>query len=128
MQYILDTIVLIPLRDGRTDIVDLVDQLGEDVVASIVSRVELEGGVHRRAETAGLRRAGLDQILRAIRILPFTDAEAAAYADIVAAAGYSRRKLLDRMVAAHAMVAGATLVTLNPEDFADVPGLQLRAL
>jgi predicted nucleic acid-binding protein len=40
----------------------------------------------------------------------------------VASAGYSRRKLLDRMIAAQALVHRATLVTFNP-DFSDVPGL-----
>ena len=34
-----------------------------------------------------------------------------------------RRKLLDRMIAAQALVHRATLVTFNPDDFSDVPGL-----
>jgi predicted nucleic acid-binding protein len=42
---------------------------------------------------------------------------------IVASACYSRRKLLDRMIAAQALVHRATLVTFNPDDFSDVPGL-----
>ncbi|HAJ03147.1 MAG TPA: VapC toxin family PIN domain ribonuclease, partial [Brevundimonas sp.] len=31
----------------------------------------------------------------------------------------------DRMIAAQAIVAGATLATLNPADFRDIPGLSL---
>jgi tRNA(fMet)-specific endonuclease VapC len=46
---------------------------------------------------------------------------------IVANAGYSRRKLLDRMIAAQALVHRATLITFNVDDFSDVPGLKLRA-
>ena len=42
-----------------------------------------------------------------------------------ASAGYSRRKLLDRMIAAQALVHRATLVTFNPDDFSDIPGLSL---
>lgn len=50
-----------------------------------------------------------------------------AYGRIVAHAGYSRRKLLDRMIAAQALVHRAALVTLNADDFTDVPGLKLEA-
>ena len=45
------------------------------------------------------------------------------YGAIVASAGYSRRKLLDRMIVAQALAHRATLVTFNPEDFSDIPGL-----
>ena len=38
------------------------------------------------------------------------------YGTIVASAGYSWRKLLDRMIAAQALVHRATLVTFNPGD------------
>jgi tRNA(fMet)-specific endonuclease VapC len=39
--------------------------------------------------------------------------------------GYSRRKVLDRMIAAQALVDEATLVTRNGDDFRDIPGLTL---
>ena len=32
-------------------------------------------------------------------------------------------KLLDRMIAAQALVHRASLVTFNPDDFSDIPGL-----
>jgi predicted nucleic acid-binding protein len=57
----------------------------------------------------------------------FDGAAADAYGTIVAHAGYSRRKLLDRMIAAQALVHRATLVTMNPDDFADVAGLTVVA-
>ena len=66
-------------------------------------------------------------MLRAIPTLAFDDASADAYAAIVARAGYSRRKLLDRMIAAQALVHRATLVTMNPDDFSDIVGLGIRA-
>jgi hypothetical protein len=52
-------------------------------------------------------------MLSAIPALAFDDPAAKTYGDIVASAGYSRWKLLDRMIAAHAMVTRATLVTFN---------------
>jgi predicted nucleic acid-binding protein len=69
----------------------------------------------------------LDVILGAIPTLAFDTAAADAYGTMVAGAGYSRRKLLDRMIAAQALVHRATLVTLNAEDFQDVPGLEVLA-
>ena len=59
--------------------------------------------------------------------MAFDDAAAEAYGAIVAHAGYSRRKLLDRVIAAQALVHRAILVTMNPNDFADIVGLELRA-
>lgn len=93
---------------------------------SVVTRVELEGGVYKDVRQASLRRARLDRILGDFQELPFGSEEALAYAAIVMACGFSRTRILDRMIAATAIVAGATLITLNPRDFADVPGLALE--
>jgi predicted nucleic acid-binding protein len=125
MPYILDTNVAIRLRDGDEDIARRVGELDGAVLLSIVTRVELEGGVYRVPAEAGVRRARLNALLAALPVLAFDDAAADAYAAIVAAAGYSRRKLLDRMIAAQAVVHRATLVTMNPGDFADVPELEV---
>lgn len=127
MAYLLDTNVAIHLRDGDPRISAKVAALDDAILLSIVTRVELEGGVHRDAADAPARRARLDTLLRAIPVLAFDDAAAAAYAAIVASAGYSRRKLLDRMIAAHALVHRATLVTMNADDFRDIAGLELLA-
>jgi tRNA(fMet)-specific endonuclease VapC len=76
---------------------------------------------------AAVRRTRLDTVLAAIPVLAFDDLAATAYATIVTHAGYSRRKLLDPMIAAQALVHHATLVTLKANDLADVPGLRLHA-
>lgn len=39
----------------------------------------------------------------------------------------ARGREMDLAIAAHALVAGAALWTLDPKDFADVPGLRLVA-
>lgn len=127
MAFLLDTDVAIHLRDGDSVITAKVGALDGAVLMSIVTRVELEGGVHREPAHAQVRRARLDAILTAIPTVAFDDAAADAYGAIVANAGYSRRKLLDRMIAAQALVHRATLVTINAGDYADVPGLSLLA-
>jgi predicted nucleic acid-binding protein len=89
--------------------------------------VELEGGVYRQADQIGARRARLDAILAVLPVAPFDEAAADVYLTIVEAAGHSRRKLLDRMIGAQAIVHRATLVTRNAADFEDIPGLMFEA-
>jgi len=125
--FLLDTDVAIHLRDGHPEITDKVAALDDVVLISIVTRVELEGGVYREPAYSQIRRARLDAILAAVPALAFDDAAAEAYGAIVASAGYSRRKLLDRMIAAQALVHRASLVTMNAGDYADIPDLTLVA-
>ncbi|MCW0047801.1 MAG: PIN domain-containing protein [Pseudomonadota bacterium] len=125
MAYLLDTNVAIHLRDGDAVIDERVDALSPPLLLSIVSRVELEADLGRMDASADERRARLDALLDAVPVLPFGAAEAQAYRKIVETCGFSRRKVLDRMIAAQAITAGATLVTRNGEDFRDIPGLML---
>jgi tRNA(fMet)-specific endonuclease VapC len=126
MSWMLDTNIAIHLRDGDPAVVEAVGALEGGILLSIVTRVELEGGVRRELTGAAARRARLDTILAALPVVPFDEAAADAYRNIVEQAGYSRRKLLDRMIAAQAIVCRVTLITRNAEDFRDVPGLPLQ--
>lgn len=90
---------------------------------SIITVVELEAGTV--GDQAELRRAGLDFLSQVLEVRSFGLAEARAYGQIVATCGYSRRKVLDRMIAAQALVMGVALVTLNGADFRDIPDLKL---
>jgi predicted nucleic acid-binding protein len=87
----------------------------------------LKGGVYRHPAQATVRLRRLDAILKAIPALAFDDASADAYDAMLASIGYSRRRLLDRLIASQAIVHRATLVTLNPQDFSDIPRLKLLA-
>jgi predicted nucleic acid-binding protein len=102
-----------------------VAKLNDSVLMSIVSRVELEGGVWRYPDLAPVRRARLDVILAAIPALAFDVGAAETYSVIVASAGCSQRKLLDLMIAAQAVVHRAALATRNASNYADIPGLNL---
>ena len=125
LAYLLDTNVAIHLRDGDETVTSQVAALEGAILLSVISRVELEGGVYRNPAEVGIRRPRLDAMLVALPVLAFDDAAADAYRQIVEAVGYSRRKLLDWMIAAQALVHRATLVTMNAADFRDVPGLEL---
>ena len=125
LAYLLDTNVAIHLRDGDEIVTSQVAALEGAILLSVISRVELEGGVYRDPAQASIRRPRLDAMLAALPVLTFDDTDADAYRQIVEVVGYSRRKLLDRMIAAQALVHRATLVTLNASDFRDVPGLEL---
>lgn len=123
MAILLDTSIAIHLRDGDASVRTRFAQLDQIPVLSIVTVVELEAGVISR--DASSRRANLDLMLREIDVRPFGNAQAAAYGGIVAAVGYSRRKVLDRMIAAQALTDDIPLLTLNGADFRDIPGLRL---
>jgi predicted nucleic acid-binding protein len=127
MAFLIDTNVAIHLRDRDLDTRAKIDALDDDILLSIISRVELEGGVLRDASRAPERRARLDIMLAGLPVVAFEDQDADAYRLIVETAGYSRRKVLDRMIAAQALVRRATLVTLNEAAFRDVPGLSILA-
>ncbi|MBO9623663.1 MAG: PIN domain-containing protein [Sphingomonas sp.] len=124
MAVMIDTNVAIHLRDGDPAIGRRLVERGEALVISVVTRVELEGGT--AASNDPLRRPRLERMLQTLTALPFTDAEAAAYGAIIAALGHDRRRVLDRMIAAQAIVADLPLVTINGPDFRDIPGLKLE--
>ena len=60
----------------------------------------------------------IEAFVRAVPTLPFDDTAARAYAALP-----FKRRSFGRLIAAHALSIGATVVTNNEADFADVPGL-----
>ncbi|MDO8295829.1 MAG: type II toxin-antitoxin system VapC family toxin [Caulobacter sp.] len=127
MSYLLDTNIVIHLRDGHPGVRNRLTALAGPLMVSIITRVELEGAPVSDASQAALRQARLDAILASLRVLPFDASCAEAYRTIVGSTGFSRPKILDRMIAAQALALPATLITTNAADFADIPGLKLLA-
>ena len=126
MAIIIDTNVAIYLRDQDPIIVAQVAKLETQPALSILSVVELEGGVDRDRTAFGKRRRLLDEMIEAMTILPFGEKETAHYGRIIEKNGFSRSRVFDRMIAAQAMAIGATLITMNGSDFQDIPGLTLE--
>ncbi|MEA3048495.1 MAG: tRNA(fMet)-specific endonuclease VapC [Sphingomonadales bacterium] len=125
MALLLDTGIVVDLVnrvEATTKRVHGVDSL----YLSVVSQVELETGLFMDGELDPVLRARRDAVLERVESLPFTEREVAAYAAIIAAMGFSRRLVVDRMIAATALAHGLTVATLNPRDFRAIPGLSLE--
>ena len=93
----------------------------------MLTAAELEGGVYRDPPLTQTRRAALDALDGKLDILFFGDAELFAYRTILQARGFSRPRILDRLIAATALANGLALATRNPSDFRDIPDLAIEA-
>jgi tRNA(fMet)-specific endonuclease VapC len=122
---LLDTDVVIHLRDGDAWTENEFRQLSPPLFISAITRIELENGIWREPEWASLRRRALEQLLVVVTTLPFSHDEIAAYQRILEMAGFSKRKIADRMTAATALVHDLPLVTFNGRDFRDIQSLSL---
>jgi predicted nucleic acid-binding protein len=114
LRTLIDTSVAVALREGEAAILARAELLQSPALLSILSVVELEGGVSTAPEGAAVRRAILDEMYGTLDILPFFEREAAAYRRTVEICGFSRRLIVDRMIAATALANDLLLATLNP--------------
>jgi tRNA(fMet)-specific endonuclease VapC len=88
---------------------------------------EEEGETYIQGLTfTAVRQARLEVLLRGPPILPFDASAATTYGRIIAQCGWVKGRDFVRMVAAHAISTGSTLVTNNESDFNDIPGLSLE--
>lgn len=120
MRNMLDANALIAILNGSS--VRLRDRISEcaagEIVISAIAFAEVALGSWRGKRPSLIV---LDQIPRQFAVLPFDHAAAKAYAQLP-----FRRGSYDRLIAAHALSLGVTLVTSNLQDFTDVPGLRVE--
>jgi tRNA(fMet)-specific endonuclease VapC len=97
-------------------------RLGEcepgSAVTSAIAYAEVMRG---RALDEGKGGSGADALFRVIPVLPFDQAAADRYRSVP-----FRRGTFDRLIAAHALALGLTLVTNNERDYDDIPGLEIE--
>jgi len=124
---LLDTNVAIHLRDVESTVIARVAAMAEAPATALMTWVELENGIVTDPAKAADRRITTDALLRTLAVLPFDADVVHSYGRIVAARGFSRVRIIDRLIAATAIVHGLTLVTMNAADFRDIPGLTLEA-
>lgn len=125
MGALLDTNIAIHLRDGHPAILAAFEALDARPFLSVITRVELEGGIYAHPQWAEQRRQSVAALLEVLPVVDFDFEMAETYGRILAVAGFSKRKIIDRMIAATALVEGMTLITINARDFLDVPGLDI---
>lgn len=129
MKYMLDTNFCIHLiqRQPRALIERLqVLDFGEAVLSSIVL-AELQRGVERDPDVRPQAQRALAAFLALFPVLAFDDLAARSYGVLRAALPDRKRDALDRLIAAHALGLGLTLVTNNLSDFAGYPGLKVES-
>ncbi|MEO6361242.1 MAG: type II toxin-antitoxin system VapC family toxin [Sphingomicrobium sp.] len=90
---------------------------GEIVTSSIVYAEVLRGFSPQDAQTI----ARGTRLFDVVPVLPFDEHAARAYAKVPFKRGH-----FDRLIAAHALALGLTIVTSNLADFSDVPGLRVE--
>ncbi|MBR2269846.1 MAG: type II toxin-antitoxin system VapC family toxin [Sphingobium sp.] len=123
--YLLDTNACIDFLLGRS--ARLAERMAAEfdrLSVSAVTAAELRVGNRGSSDPVGdLRR--VDTFLALLNILPFDDAAAHTYAEMVRQVGV-RRRGFDRLIGAQAMASAMVLVTRNEKDFADIPGLTVE--
>jgi tRNA(fMet)-specific endonuclease VapC len=94
-----------------------------EVVMSAITYAELDYGAACSGERRSRNAEALSALAADIPVMPFDVEAARAYGDVRLATRERRRDALDKLIAAHAIALGVTLVTNNMADFAGYPGL-----
>ena len=96
-----------------------------DVVMSAITYAELEYGVNAAVNPA-LERENLAALIEDIKVEAFDERAGTVYGSIRLATRESKKDQLDKLIAAHAVALGVTLVTNNMRDFARYPGVVIE--
>lgn len=131
---IVDSCVWVGLTAGQIDPQAMIVAAADAAVfISVISLGELSFGVHACVDPAerAVRAAALRQLERrpTLSVSRHTAAAFGVLAAAVKQAGRSPRpRYNDLWIAAQAIEFGYALLTLNPDDFAGLPGLRLAAI
>lgn len=128
MRYMLDTNICIYLiKRHPPQVLHRLEALRRgEAVMSVVTLAELRAGLEMQTAHRAHDEQVLALLVRSIPVLPLDDAAAVSYGVLRAAVRERNRDALDRLIAAHAVSLGATLVTNNVADFKDYPGLAVE--
>jgi len=120
MKYLLDSSIIIKLTTAQGESLRrrAAQCLEDDMVTSSVAMAEVLFGSANEKPPPLLQ---LETFLLLVKVLDFDMAAARAYATLP-----FKRGSYDRLIAAHTLSLGLTLVTDNERHFTDVPGLKVE--
>jgi tRNA(fMet)-specific endonuclease VapC len=126
-RYLLDTPMCIYLMKNQPE--EVARRFAEchvgDVVMSAITYAELQYGASAAADPAR-ERANLAALVEDIPVAPFDAPAGVAYGPIRMATRDSKKDHLDKLIAAHAVALGVTVVTNNVKDSAKYPGARIE--
>jgi tRNA(fMet)-specific endonuclease VapC len=125
MRYMLDTNICIYLTKRHPpQVLKRLEALTQgSAVMSVVTYAELRAGLEMQNANRAQDERVLTLLTSRIPVLAFTETDAKSFGVLRAAVRDRRRDTMDRLIAAHAVSVGVTLVTNNEADFKDYPGL-----
>ena len=125
MRYMLDTNICIYITKRHPpQVLNRLTALTQgSAVMSVVTYAELRAGLEIQSANRAQDERALALLISQIPVLPFTETDAERFGVLRAAVRDRSRDAMDRLIAAHAVSAGVTLVTNNEADFRDYPGL-----
>lgn len=128
VRYLLDTNICIHAMGRQpAHLLQRLDQVARgEAVISIITYAELRAGIEKLADTRARNERALRLFVQHLPVLAFDEAAARSYGVLRAAVPDRCRNALDRLIAAHALSRGLTLVTSNEADFRDYPGLEIE--
>lgn len=128
MPYMLDTnICIYVMKAHPPEVLARLTTLDQgDVLMSVVTYAELRAGIETLTDTRFQNENALRLLVGRIPIKYFGESAAESFGRLRAAVRDRRRDALDRLIAAHAVSLGATLITNNETDFKDFPGLKVE--
>ena len=117
MKFMLDSNVIVAVALAAGDSVRqrmAAHDAGDFVISSVAFAEVIHGSVQGKPPTLDRLQALIDEV----PVLAFDEPAARAYATIP-----FKRASYERLIAAHALSLGLTVITSNTRHFADVPGL-----
>jgi tRNA(fMet)-specific endonuclease VapC len=133
--FVLDTDTFTHLVHGHERVISRRSQVTEEVVLTVVTRIEVLQGrfaailkaAHReQLQQAQDRLTESERQLARFDILPVNAAAAAEFERLLGTKGLKKIGRGDLLIASIALANKATLVTRNRKDFSKVPGLQFE--